>query len=270
VELAQAAEAAGFESIWTVEHVVVPHGYQSRYPYSPTGRMGSGLDDYPIPDPLIWLAYVASATRTIKLGTAILILPQRNPVITAKEVATLDHLAGGARVLLGIGVGWLAEEFAALGAPFEHRGARTDEYVAAMRALWRDERASYKGRFVSFDQVYCRPRPAAGRIPVVIGGDTTLAARRAGRLGDGYFPARGASPELFDEMRRAAEASGRDPSAIEITVSAPPELAEIEALARRGISRVTVPVSAAAGLPAQVKTPDDVLRYGREVIARFR
>src|SRR6266446_5919430 len=115
VELAQAAEAAGFDSIWTVEHVVVPQGYQSRYPYSPSGRMGSGLEDYPIPDPLIWLAYIASATRTIKLGTAILILPQRNPVVTAKAVATLDHLAGGGRVLLGIGVGWLAEEFAALG-----------------------------------------------------------------------------------------------------------------------------------------------------------
>lgn len=270
VELAQAAEAAGFESIWTVEHVVVPHGYQSRYPYSPTGRMGSGLDDYPIPDPLIWLAYVASATRTIKLGTAIVILPQRNPVITAKEVATLDHLAGGGRVLLGIGVGWLAEEFSALGVPFDDRGARTDEYVAAMRALWGEERASFKGRFVSFDAVYCRPRPAAGRIPVVIGGDTKAAARRAGRLGDGYFPARGASSELFDEMRRAAEAAGRDPAEIELTVAAPPDLAEIEALAARGITRVAVPVSGAAGLAAQVKTPDDVLRYGREVIARFR
>ena len=94
VEVAQAAEAAGFDSIWTVEHVVVPHAYQSRYPYSPTGRMGSGLEDFPIPDPLIWLAYIASATRTIKLGTAILILPQRNPVVTAKAVATLDHAGG--------------------------------------------------------------------------------------------------------------------------------------------------------------------------------
>jgi probable F420-dependent oxidoreductase len=269
VELAQAAEAAGFESIWTVEHVVVPHGYQSRYPYSPTGRMGAGLDDYPIPDPLIWLAYVASATRTIKLGTAILILPQRNPVITAKEIATLDHLAGGRRVLLGIGVGWLAEEFSALGVPFDDRGARTDEYVAAMRALWREERASFKGRFVSFDEVYCRPRPAGGGIPIIVGGDTRAAARRAGRLGDGYFPARGASAELFDEMRRAAEAAGRDPAGIEITVAAPADPAGIEALAARGIARVAVPVSSAAGLPAQVRTPDDVLRYGREVIARF-
>jgi probable F420-dependent oxidoreductase len=270
VELAQAAEAAGFDSIWTVEHVVVPHGYQSRYPYSPSGRMGSGLEDYPIPDPLIWLAYVASATRSIKLGTAILILPQRNPVITAKAVATLDDMAGGGRVLLGIGVGWLAEEFATLGVPFEDRGARTDEYVAAMRALWSQECASYRGRFVSFDQVFCRPQPPERRIPIIVGGDTMAAARRAGRLGDGYFPARSAPAELFEEMRRAALAVGRDPAAIELTVAAPSEPSEIEALARQGVTRVAVPVSSAAGLPAQVKTPDDVLRYGKEMIARFR
>jgi len=269
VELAQAAEAAGFDSIWTVEHVVVPHAYQSKYPYSPTGRVGSGLEDFPIPDPLIWLAYIASATRSIKLGTAILILPQRNPVVTAKAVATLDHLAGGGRVLLGIGVGWLAEEFATLGVPFEDRGARTDEYVAAMRALWSQECASFHGRFVNFDEVFCRPRPASGRIPVIVGGDTPAAARRAGRLGDGYFPARGAPGPLFDEMRRAAAVAGRNPADIELTVSAPAEAGEIEALAKLGVTRVAVPVSSGAGLPAQVKTPDDVLRYGKQMIARF-
>ena len=263
VELAQAAEAAGFDSIWTVEHVVVPNGYQSRYPYSASGRMGSGLEDFPIPDPLMWLAYIASATRSIKLGTAILILPQRNPVITAKAVATLDHMAGGGRVLLGIGVGWLAEEFATLGVPFEDRGARTDDYVAAMRALWSQERASYQGRFVSFHDVFCRPLPPNRRIPIVVGGDTKAAARRAGRLGDGYFPARGAPADLFDEMRRSAAEAGRNPAEIEITVAAPAEPSEIEALAKLGVTRVAVPVSAAAGLPAQVKTPDDVLRYGK-------
>src|SRR5436309_10137392 len=270
VELAQAAEAAGFDSIWTVEHVVVPHGYQSRYPYSDTGRMGSGLEDFPIPDPLIWLTYIASATRTLKLGTAILILPQRNPVITAEAVAALDHLAGGGRVLLGIGVGWLAEEFATLGVPFEDRGARTDEYVAAMRALWSQERASFSGRFVSFRNVFCRPLPPDRRIPVIVGGDTKAAARRAGRIGDGYFPARGAPAELFDEMRRAAEAAGRNPDAIEITTAAPTDLFEIEALTKRGVARVAVAISGAAGLPAQVRTPDNVLRYGKDVIARLR
>ena len=200
VELAQAAEAAGFDSIWTVEHVVVPHGYQSRYPYSPSGRMGSGLEDFPIPDPLIWLAYIASATRTIKLGTAILILPQRNPVVTAKEIATLDHLAGGGRVLLGIGVGWLAEEFAALGVPFEDRGPRTDEYVAAMRALWSQERASYQGRFVSFDQVFCRPLPRGAPD-----------SHHRGRGHGGGRPSRGATGRrLLPRAARTAGASRRD------------------------------------------------------------
>jgi probable F420-dependent oxidoreductase len=270
VELAQAAEAAGFDSIWTVEHVVVPDGYQSRYPYSPTGRMGSGLEDFPIPDPLVWLTFIASSTRTLKLGTAILILPQRNPVITAKAVASLDHLAGGGRVLLGIGVGWLAEEFAALGVPFADRGARTDEYVAAMRVLWSQERASFQGRFVAFKDVFCRPLPPERRIPIIVGGDTRAAARRAGRLGDGYFPARPAPVELLDEMRRAAEAAGRNAADIELTVTAPPEPVEIENLARLGVARVAVPVSSAAGLPAQVRTPEDVLRYGKEMIARFR
>ena len=270
VELAQAAEAAGFDSIWTVEHVVVPHGISPAIRILRADGWARASRTIPIPDPLIWLAYVAGATRTIKLGTAILILPQRNPVITAKAVATLDDMAGGGRVLLGIGVGWLAEEFATLGVPFEDRGLRTDEYVEAMRALWSQDCASFRGRFVSFDQVFCRPLPPARRIPIIVGGDTAAAARRAGRLGDGYFPARGAPAALFDEMRRSALAAGRDPAAIELTVAAPTEAAEIEALARQGVTRVAVPVSAAAGLPAQLKTPDDVLRYGKEMIARFR
>ncbi len=133
---ARAAEAAGFESLWTVEHVVVPKGYESTYPYDPSGRMPGG-EDMAIPDPLIWLSYVAAATSAIRLATGILIVPQRNPVVLAKELATLDMMSGG-RLELGIGVGWLEEEFDAIGVPFAGRGARTDEYVAAMRALWSD------------------------------------------------------------------------------------------------------------------------------------
>ena len=114
VELLQAGEAAGFESAWTVEHTVVPSVYESAYPYSPDGKMGGGKEDFSLPDPLIWMAYVASATRFINLATGILILPQHSPVVAAKQIATLDHLSGG-RVLLGIGVGWLREEFEAIG-----------------------------------------------------------------------------------------------------------------------------------------------------------
>ena len=268
VELAQAAEEAGFDSIWTVEHVVIPKAYGSKYPYSADGRMGA-IEDLPIADPLIWMAYVASATRSIKLGTAILIVPQRNPVVTAKALATLDDMAGGDRVLLGIGVGWLEEEFAALGVPFADRGPRTDDYVGAMRALWSQDCATYEGEFVSFRDVYCRPKPAGGRIPIIVGGDTRAAARRAGRLGDGYFPARGNPTELYDEMRRSAEAAGRDPDAIEISAAAPVDLDELAALAATGVHRVMVPVNGAAGLPPQVRTPEEVLEYGKRVIERF-
>ena len=190
-------------------------------------------------------------------------------MVTAKAVATLDHLAGGGRVLLGIGVGWLAEEFATLDVPFEDRGPRTDEYVAAMRTLWSQERASFKGRFVSFNEVFCRPLPPAGRIPIIVGGDTKAAARRAGRLGDGYFPARGASPELFDEMRRAAEETGRNPAEIEAhRVRTDRSRGDGGAGQARHHARCRSR-QPGAGLPAQVKTPDDVLRYGKDVIARF-
>src|SRR5207342_2461098 len=140
------AEAAGFESFWTVEHVIFPEDYQSAYPYSPTGKMPAAPST-PIPDPLIWLSYVAAVTTKLRLATGILILPQRNPLILAKEVATLDHLSGG-RVELGIGVGWLEEEFDALGVPFARRGARTDEYIEVLRALWDGDHASHDGEFV--------------------------------------------------------------------------------------------------------------------------
>src|SRR5437588_6397741 len=142
------AEEHGIESLWAVEHVVVPADYQSQYPYSPSGRM-PGPEESPIPDPLIWLTWVGAATTTLRLATGILILPQRNPVILAKELATLDVLSKG-RVELGVGVGWLREEFDALGVPFEERGARMDEYIAAMRALWERGEDTYRGRFVDF------------------------------------------------------------------------------------------------------------------------
>jgi probable F420-dependent oxidoreductase len=267
VELARAAEAAGFESLWTVEHVVVPTGYESTYPYSPTGKM-PGTEDSPIPDPLIWLAYVAAATSTIKLATGILILPQRNPVVLAKELATLDQLSRG-RMLLGIGVGWLEEEFDAIGVPFEGRGRRTDEHVVAMRALWTQDAATFHGEFVNFDGCIMRPRPANGTIPVHVGGHTDVAARRAGRLGDGYFPGKGSHEEIgraFAVARRAAVDAGRDPAAIEMTTGGngavgSRALDEVRELAAIGTDRVIVP----AFLFAR-DTEASLARYGDEVI----
>ena len=266
VELLQAGEAAGFESAWTVEHTVGPSGYESAYPYSPDGKMGGGKEDFSLPDPLIWMAYVASATRFINLATGILILPQHSPVVAAKQIAPLDHLSGG-RVLLGIGVGWLREEFEASGVPFEDRGRRTDEYVAVLRELWTAERPTFAGEFVDFDAAYCRPQPAQGTVPIIVGGHSRPAARRAGRIGDGFFPARGASSELIGLARRTADEHGRDGQALEITTSLPEDLDDIPKLAALGVDRLLVSVSGMAGLPAAVKDPDDALTW-RELIEK--
>ena len=263
--LAQAAEDTGIESLWTVEHVVVPAGYESTYPYSQTGRMPGG-EDSPIPDPLIWLSYVAGVSSTLKLATGIAILPQRNVIYTAKEVATLDQMSGG-RMVLGVGAGWLKEEFDALGVPFERRGARLDEYIKALRVLWGDDKPTYHGEFVDFTEAMCRPRPVAGQVPIVVGGHTDRAARRAGELGDGFFPGR-SSPErlrrLIDVMRASAEEAGRDPDAIEVSAPGPLDPAGIETLRELGVSRVMVPPLAAdaGGIRGALET------FANDVIAK--
>ncbi|HEX6311877.1 MAG TPA: LLM class F420-dependent oxidoreductase, partial [Acidimicrobiia bacterium] len=183
--LARLAEERGFESLWTVEHTVIPGGYASQYPYDDSGKMPGG-DAVPITDPLIWMTWVAAVTTRLRVATGILILPQRNPLVLAKELATLDVLSNG-RVELGIGVGWLREEFEALGVPFEERGARTDEYVAALRCLWSPGPSTFEGRFASFSDCNSYPKPVQENgIPIVVGGHSPAAARRAGRLGDGF------------------------------------------------------------------------------------
>lgn len=217
--LAPALEDNGYESAWTVEHVVVPKGYQSDYPYDRSGRMPGG-EEQPFPDPLVWLTYLGAVTTTLTLATGITVLPQRNPLLLAKETATLDQLTGG-RLVLGIGAGWLAEEFDALGIPFGDRGRRTDEHIRALRAAWGEQPASYDGEMVSFGDVYVQPRPVDGQVPIVVGGHSDAAARRAGRLGDGFFPGRARDDELvhlLGAMRAAATEAGRDPDAIEVTV----------------------------------------------------
>jgi probable F420-dependent oxidoreductase len=267
--LAQAAEAAGFESIWTVDHVVVPAGYQSTYPYHPSGRLPSG-EATVFPDPLIWLAYVAARTSTLRLGTGILIVPQRNPLVLAKELATFDQLSGG-RMILGAGIGWLEEEFRALGVPFAGRGLRTEEAIGAMRALWSQEQASFHGKTANFTDCFLRPQPPGGTIPVHIGGHSQAAARRAGRIGDGFFPF-GVNPEelpaLIDTVRQSAEEAGRDPATLEVTVQGnatggDPALTEVSALRALGATRVLIP---AVLFGADVQS--SLTRYGADVIGR--
>ncbi len=246
LEICRVAESAGFDSVWGGEHVIRPDSIRSPYPYTEDGKM-PGDAGSPIPDPLIWLAYVAAVAPTLKLGTCILIVPQRNPLVLAKELATLDHLSGG-RVELGIGVGWLEEEFRALGVPWERRGARTDEYIAAMRALWAGPHAEYHGEFVDFEPATCNPRPVNGNIPILVGGDTPAAIRRAARLADGYFPGTGdpaVLASLVGQLAEEAAAVGRDPSEIAIHAIFGPQmkdpLAGVAQLAEIGVSRAMLP-----------------------------
>lgn len=267
IALAQAAEAADFESLWTVEHTVVPAGYASAYPYDPSGKMPGRREDFPLPDPLIWMAFVAAATSRINLATGILILPQHNPVLAAKQIASLDHLSRG-RILLGVGIGWLREEFAALGVPFQERGARTDEYIAAMRELWSADKPTFHGRFVAFTEAYCRPQPVNKTVPIIVGGHSETAARRAGRLGEGFFPAVRAPAALIAIARDAAKEAGRDPETLEITAALPDDLTELDALRRLGVNRVLVPTIRGARLYPPLRGPEDIANWA-EVIKRF-
>jgi probable F420-dependent oxidoreductase len=273
VRMVKLAEQAGFDSVVAVDHVVFPHSYTSVYPYAPGGRLPGGPGGA-LPDPLIWMAAMAAVTQKLRFLTGVIILPLRNPLVLAKQVATLDHMSGG-RIELGIGVGWLKEEFEALGVPFEKRGKRSDEYIAAMRALWAEDGASFAGEFVNFHEVSSNPKPMRGGVPIVIGGHSEAAARRAGRLGDGFFPSIGTQVDilpLFDVVRRAAEAAGRDPKSIEIMAGCPDLLpgstkdprAAIEARARQGVDRIILPVW--RYLP---DLEDGLGRFGETVIRPF-
>ncbi len=243
---ATAAEEAGFESLWTVEHVIWPEQYSSTYPYAPSGKM-AGEPSTSIPDPLIWLTWVAAATTRLRLATGILLLPEHNPLVIAKQVATLDTLSGG-RVDLGIGIGWLREEFDALGVPFERRAARTDEYIEVLRTLWASDAASFQGEFVQFDKVSSNPKPVNGTVPIVVGGHSDGAARRAGRLGDAFWPAKGDFDDLaslFTVAHHAATDADRDPDALELCASPPFGRKELDSQIARlieiGATRIILP-----------------------------
>ena len=223
------AEELGFESVWGGEHVVKAADYAPLFPYAEDGRENQAMDAA-YPDPLVWLSWLAGQTTTINLGTSVIVLPQRQPVILAKQVATLDRFSGG-RLLLGVGIGWQKEESEACGFPFTDRGARTDEFIAAMRALWSEREATFKGDWVEFDRVYSEPKPArTGGPPIIIGGHSPAAARRAGRLGDGMFALVGdpaGAAAIRAEMDAAAVAAGRDPGVLELTVGRPPDVREV-------------------------------------------
>jgi probable F420-dependent oxidoreductase len=184
-EFAVAAEEVGFDALYAPEHVVFFDRYESKYPYTPDGAPSfpTGIGLY---DPLMVCAVASMVTTRLRTATGVLIVPERPALLTAKEVMTLDHISGG-RFDLGVGVGWSAEEYAALGVPWDGRGRRTDEYIEAMRSVWTNDVATYRGDHVVFENAVLRPAPVNGTVPIIVGGDSLAAMRRAARLGDGWY-----------------------------------------------------------------------------------
>jgi probable F420-dependent oxidoreductase len=267
--LGELAEEAGFESLWAPEHVVIPVEYEPVYEASPTGRLDRLGSRGGVPDPLIWFAYVAARTSRIRFGTGVVILPEHNPVAYAKTCATLATLSQG-RFMLGVGVGWCREEYEALDEPWPHRGRRCEEYIEVLRTLWREPEPAYDGRFVRFAAVQSDPKPPGGTIPILIGGTSSAAAQRAGRIGDGYFPAIFPTervwtdlPPLIEQVRAAAVDAGRDPAAIEITSGGVRTAEGAKWFADLGVHRLTVAVRARS-VP---EMRDELSRFGDEVIS---
>lgn len=247
--VAATAERCGFATLWVGEHVVMVDESDSHYPYSDDGRIAISADVDWL-DPLITLSFAAAATNRIELATGVLLLPEHNPVIMAKQAASLDRMTGG-RLSLGVGVGWSKEEYDALGVPFEGRGRRLTEYVAAMRTLWRDDVASFSGEFVSFDRVRVNPKPHGRSIPVVLGGNSDAALRRVAEWGDGWYGFNLADVEeaafRASKLRSLCREVGRDPTDLRLAVSLQdPVPADATRLADAGIDELVL----VAGPPA--------------------
>jgi probable F420-dependent oxidoreductase len=248
--LAIALEERGFESLWAPDHSAIPDGHQTKCPYTPDGEIPGG-PDAPLAEPITALSFVAGLTSKIKLGTGIMILPQRHPFYVAKEVATLDLVSKG-RAILGIGSGWCAEEFTALGLDFHQRGKRTDEAMQALRVLWREDPSTFKGTHFNFERIRSFPKPVQkGGVPLLVGGHSRAAARRAARYGDGFYPL---TPivdadvsridfvkeikDLIGILKEECAKVGRKFDGFDITTGGGPDLDMIKRLEDIGVTRV--------------------------------
>lgn len=241
IRVARLAEEAGFDSVWTGEHVVLPDPREAPSPAHPQTKML---------DPAVALAFVAAHTESIRLGTGIVILPQRNPVVLAKEMASVDVLSQG-RLILGVAAGYLRQEFAAIGAPFAERGARTDEAIDVMRALWTQEHPTFEGRFWSFSGIDAQPRPVQQPAPpIVVGGHSAAAHRRAVRQGNGWYgfaldvDATRAATEGLERVREEIQRPS-DLGDLEISITPPGEVStdDVERYAELGVDRLILLVN---------------------------
>ncbi len=219
LDMARAADAAGIDSLWTSDHIIVPRDYASTYPYSPSGRMPVS-DDTPFLEAVSTLLAVCGVTRRARLGTSVIVLPQRQPILVAKQWATLDVLSGG-RTIFGAGAGWLEEEFAALGVSFKDRGGRCDEALEILQRCWKESTVTFQGKHFQIDRIACEPKPIQQpRPPIWIGGHTPGAFRRVARYGDAWHG--GGTVDVcraaIDAVRAEAERIGRDPRTIGLTI----------------------------------------------------
>jgi probable F420-dependent oxidoreductase len=253
IQLAKAAEAEGFESVWTFEHTIVPVDYSSKYPYHRSGKMGAEPETVFV-DPLIALTAVAAATERIRLGTGVNIVSQTNPLLLAKQCASLDFVSNG-RFMLGAGIGWLKEEFAAMGTPFERRGARFDDYMVALKKIWSGDVVEHHSDFIDWSGFKSYPLPVQRPgVPIIMGGDSGKIYQRIARFGDGWFiPA--ATPDRLpgqlSELQEACKAEGRDAGDIELTTIWNPKQGadSLQALEGLGIARVLVMTASLQGGP---------------------
>lgn len=246
-EVAKAAEAAGFESVWLPEHLIYPAKLPALYPYSDSG-LPITPSDTPLYDPWIVLASIAGQTSKIRLGTNVFILPLRHPVMTARQLVTLDRMSGG-RAILGAGVGWLKDEYDIVGVPFEKRGKIADEIIPLLRRLWSETTISHQGTFFQLPEVCFEPKPVqkvAGvkSIPIELGGASNAALRRAGELGDGWIEIGGdhlddIAPRI-ETIHAHREKAGRLDRPFEITLSAAlvPDSAAMTRAKAMGVTRL--------------------------------
>lgn len=267
IALAQHAENCGVESVWTFEHTMVPVEYASKYPYNRSGSMGAEPET-PIIDPLIALGAVAAATKTLRLGTGVNIVAQANPLFLAKQAASLDFLSGG-RFMLGAGIGWLHEEFDAMGVPWERRGARFDDYMVAMKKVWSGDVVEHKSDFINWSGFKSYPLPAQKPgVPIIMGGSKGKIFERIAKHGDGWF-APSTTPEdlapMLDQLKAACSEFGRDYDSVEITSMWTTQggLDSLKAYADIGVSRVIVPVAALGG-----DTIAGISRLADDIIAK--
>ncbi len=250
IALARKAEEVGLESVWTFEHAIVPVDYSSKYPYSADGKMGVTPETNFV-DPLVALGAIARETKKLRLGTGVNILSQTNPLLLAKQAASLDFVSGG-RFMLGVGIGWLREEFEAMGTPFERRGARFDEYLAGMREVWSGEVVEYDGEHLHWSGWKSHPVPVQKPFPVVIGGSKGKAFQRVARQGQGWFAPTASADQLkplLQPLGEACAAEGRDIASVEISAMWIPAsgLDGLRAYEELGVSRLIVPVQALGG-----------------------